>query len=113
MLISQCGTADARNLKTEAPAWIENGRIPCLDGMRAFSIVLVLSSHVVTAGGSIFPAALRRRTYMGGLGVDIFFVISGFLITLLLLREHKRNGEISLKSFYTRRVLRILPAYFT
>ncbi len=52
------------------------------------------------------------RMLNGHLGVTLFFVISGFLITLLLLREHQASGRISLKSFYYRRVLRIFPAYY-
>jgi len=48
----------------------------------------------------------------GDLGVTAFFVISGFLITWLLLREYERTGEVSLRSFYIRRVLRIFPAYY-
>src|SRR5216117_3102727 len=45
------------------------------------------------------------------MGVDLFVVISGFLITLLFLRERERHGTLSLRGFYTRRALRILPAY--
>jgi len=55
------------------------------------------------------PALL---SWMGNLGVSTFFVISGFLITLLLLKEERRCGDISLKHFYIRRAFRILPAYF-
>jgi peptidoglycan/LPS O-acetylase OafA/YrhL len=49
----------------------------------------------------------------GGFGVDIFFALSGFLITTLLLREEERFGSISLRSFYVRRALRIWPLYYT
>ena len=51
-------------------------------------------------------------SWMGNLGVSVFFVISGFLITLLLLKEECQYGDISLKNFYIRRACRILPAYF-
>jgi peptidoglycan/LPS O-acetylase OafA/YrhL len=74
------------------------GYIPSLDGLRAISISVVLLAHFID--GRIFP---------GGLGVYIFFVISGFLITRLLLSEHKRTGTISLRLFYTRRILRLYP----
>src|SRR5262249_59463004 len=58
-------------------------------------------------------AFARERTLGGGfLGVQIFFVISGFLITALLVEEHERNGRISLGKFYVRRALRLFPALF-
>lgn len=55
------------------------------------------------------PATILRR---GFLGVDFFFVLSGFLITTLLLRETQTNGRFSLRGFYWRRMLRIIPVYF-
>ena len=75
-----------------------DANIPSLDGFRAVSILIVFLSH---AGlGHIIP---------GGLGVTIFFFISGFLITTLLFREYDKYGTISLFSFYMRRAFRILP----
>jgi peptidoglycan/LPS O-acetylase OafA/YrhL len=71
---------------------------PALDGWRAISIALVVISHAGT--GKIIP---------GGLGVTIFFFISGYLITSLLLMEWNRNGEVSLASFYLRRFWRLAP----
>jgi peptidoglycan/LPS O-acetylase OafA/YrhL len=84
--------------------------VPSLNGLRGISIVLVILSHVARQGTLIAP----RFWYVGELGhmgVDMFFVISGFLITLLLLREHSRTGTVSVKDFYVRRAFRILPAY--
>lgn len=78
-------------------------RFPGLDGLRALSILLVLTSHMHDPVWSFFA---------GGFGVTIFFGISGFLITTLLLREEDRHGRVSLKNFYIRRVFRILPLYF-
>jgi peptidoglycan/LPS O-acetylase OafA/YrhL len=78
---------------------------PELDTFRAVSVLLVLGMHCRV----IVP--LRRYT-SGHLGLDIFFVLSGFLITTLLLREQDANGAISLKAFYIRRGFRILPVYF-
>lgn len=80
-----------------------------LDGLRAFSILAVLWHHTYEV-----PTGWRA-TERGFLGVDLFFVISGFLIVTLLLRERDRNvdrGGISLKSFYIRRFLRIFPVYY-
>jgi peptidoglycan/LPS O-acetylase OafA/YrhL len=77
-------------------------RIPALDGLRGVAILAVLVHHQLT------PLALRG----GFLGVDLFFVLSGFLITGLLLAEFQQAGEISLRKFYLRRVLRLGPALF-
>jgi len=86
-------------------------RIPSLDGLRGVSILLVLLSHSTLAVN--FPQRLRYLGGLGRLGVIIFFVISGFLITTLLMREKAKTGQISLRDFYIRRVLRIFPvAYF-
>jgi peptidoglycan/LPS O-acetylase OafA/YrhL len=92
------------------------GRIPSLDGLRALSILLVIIGHVRTTVPH-FPFSVRRwATAIPGnasLGVSIFFVISGFLITHLLLREQQKTGRISLPGFYVRRFFRIMPAYYT
>lgn len=80
-------------------------KIPSLDGLRALSILTVLIGHQ--------SAKLKLNFAFGGqLGVTIFFVISGFLITLLLLKEEEKNGTISLKNFYIRRTIRIFPVYY-
>jgi len=88
--------------------------IPSLDGLRALAIVIVVLSHtraVLPAG--VAQSGLFRYTVGGGLhGVQVFFVISGYIITTLLLREFDRTGEISLPRFYARRILRIFPAFY-
>ena len=86
-------------------------RIPSLDGLRALSIGAVLVGHVADTQGA--PAALRMFAHSGYLGVRMFFVISGFLITSLLLREKAAKGAISLRDFYARRTIRIWPAFYT
>lgn len=74
-------------------------RVPGLDGIRALAVTTVIVFHLVPG------------TLIGGyLGVDIFFVVSGFLITTLLLRERVTTGRISLRGFWTRRARRLLPA---
>jgi peptidoglycan/LPS O-acetylase OafA/YrhL len=79
---------------------------PLLDGLRAVSIVGVVWHH---AGGAQHLSSPLSRGYHG---VSLFFVISGFLITTLLLRERERFGSISLRRFYLRRALRIFPLYY-
>lgn len=83
--------------------YLRSSRFPALDGLRAISVVLIFGAHF---GG---PAWALRA---GWLGVHAFFVLSGFLITTLLLRERDATGAISLKAFYIRRAMRLLPAYF-
>jgi len=80
-------------------------RIPSLDGLRAISISLVVIGHLAYSGHG--PRVLAQYA---NLGVRIFFVISGYLITSLLLEEHARTGTISLRDFYIRRAYRIFPA---
>jgi peptidoglycan/LPS O-acetylase OafA/YrhL len=95
------------------PSSAAGGRIIGLDGLRAVSIALVLGAHLKWGHG--FPRtsrAFERLFLNGALGVSVFFVISGYLITSLLLREHDRTGGITLRHFYARRTLRIFPAYF-
>lgn len=87
-------------------------RIPSLDGLRAISITLVLISHL--AGTKNFPLSAAAGNFLGlgEFGVVVFFVISGFLITGLLLDEVQRYGRIDLGRFYFRRTLRIFPPYY-
>src|SRR5580692_3186106 len=83
-------------------------RIASLDGLRAVSILLVLTSHSIQGTHSF---VFRLLFLHADLGVRVFFVISGFLITSLLLHERAESGSISLGLFYLRRTLRILPAF--
>lgn len=78
---------------------LEYSNIPGLDGLRAISVGLVILYHA-------------ELPISGPLGVLIFFVLSGFLITWLLLKEDERTGTISLRGFYRRRTLRIFPAFY-
>lgn len=84
-------------------------RIEALDGLRAVSIVIVLLGHA--ARGVDAPAWLWPIRDLGILGVYLFFTISGFIITLLMLRERQRRGGISLAAFWRRRAWRILPPF--
>lgn len=77
------------------------GFVPGLDGIRAIAVIVVVFYH-----GGWFSF------YGGFVGVDVFFTLSGFLITRLLIDEHHRRGGVSMKNFYIRRGLRLLPALF-
>jgi len=83
-------------------------RIPSLDGIRAISIGLVILSHLVKWK----HISLEVLGSYGALGVFIFFVLSGYLITNLLLREYQQTSDIRLSDFYLRRAFRIFPAAF-
>jgi peptidoglycan/LPS O-acetylase OafA/YrhL len=84
-------------------------RIPSLFGLRAVCITFVLLAHL--SGTRHFFRSSVLELY-GNLGSRIFLVLSGFLITSQLLREHERTGTISLKKFYIRRAYRIFPAAY-
>ena len=75
--------------------------MPGLDGMRAIAVVTVMIYHA-------------NSTWLKGgfLGVEVFFVISGYLITLLLISEHERDHTVDMKQFWIRRARRLLPALF-
>jgi peptidoglycan/LPS O-acetylase OafA/YrhL len=80
-----------------------SGWIAQLDGLRGISILMVLTVHVYAPGW---------HDLQGGYGVTVFFVLSGFLITRLLLREERDTGSVSLPTFYIRRAFRLLPLYY-
>lgn len=88
---------------TESAAPFRLGYRPALDGLRGVAILAVLAFHT----HHIFDSSILKG---GNAGVDIFFVLSGFLITALLLEEWQTSGEITLRGFYWRRVLRLVPA---
>lgn len=79
---------------------LTGSHLPALDGLRMVAVLVVIVGHI---GYEAVPPDL---------GVSIFFVLSGFLITWLLLKEKERTGAISLKAFYLRRLFRLLPAYY-
>jgi peptidoglycan/LPS O-acetylase OafA/YrhL len=91
-------------------SWVRRGRVPCLDGIRAISIALVIMAHSQETKHSQLLKPLLWL-FGGHFGVTCFFVISGFLISLLLFREFDRRQTISLSTFYARRALRLFPAY--
>src|SRR4051812_21525628 len=82
----------------------QNGWLPELDGLRAVACLAVVLFH---AHEDWFAG-----TALGGMGVSLFFCLSGFLIFVLASREYARTGTLALRRFYLRRVLRIWPLYF-
>jgi peptidoglycan/LPS O-acetylase OafA/YrhL len=98
---------------------IEKIKYPSINGLRAVSIIFVVIHHL-SIKNNIFQGVTEYKWLSpftsflsdGHLGVNVFFVISGFLITSLLLQEEMQWKTISLKNFYIRRTLRIFPAYY-
>lgn len=87
---------------------------PALDGLRFIAFLTVFIHHVTfyINPSLVGNPILRFFRVNGWIGVDIFFVLSGFLVTLLLLEERKKRGNFSYKNFFLRRVIRIWPLYF-
>jgi peptidoglycan/LPS O-acetylase OafA/YrhL len=100
-----------------------NSRFPYIDGLRAISILWLMGFHILwflaffmtkedfypfLKSGGLFSYVLIK----GSLGVEIFFVLSGFLITHVLISDWKKHGSLVWAPFYRRRIFRILPAYF-
>ena len=88
----------------------EHRYVPSLDGLRAICIAAVLFIHMPAPTGHPWLEAIRHR---GWYGVDMFFILSGFLITWILAVEVETTGTVSLGRFYRARTLRLLPAYLS
>jgi peptidoglycan/LPS O-acetylase OafA/YrhL len=124
-------TVDVLNPASGSPAPTAIGQAkshyrPQLDGLRFFAFLAVFLQHTFHAEPAYYltwsvfkplhlsfaaAALLSKLTLTGGMGVDLFFALSSYLITELLLRERMETGDIHLKYFYARRVLRIWPVY--
>ncbi len=99
-------------MTTRPPSQAEQkSRIPTLDGWRALAILMVTVGHVAPRILNVPPEVLRFTEY-GPMGVEIFFGLSGLLITKLLLEERDATGQISLQAFYTRRCFRVVLPYY-
>lgn len=95
-------TPDAR---LSHDAYLKRPYFTELDGLRAISVLLVIATH-------LYDPYANWGWMAGWRGVSIFFVLSGYLITTLALREEAERGRLSLSAFYVRRCLRILPLYY-
>lgn len=94
------------------PTKIQRHNIPTLDGWRAVAVLMVTAFHASKSIWGDRPHVIYISQF-GALGVDVFFGLSGLLITKLLLEEQFRAGNVDLKAFYVRRCFRILfPCYF-
>jgi peptidoglycan/LPS O-acetylase OafA/YrhL len=88
----------------------EHRYVPSLDGLRAICIAAVLFIHMPAPSGHPWVETIRSR---GWYGVDMFFILSGFLITWILAVEAEATGTVNLGRFYRARTLRLLPAYLS
>lgn len=105
----QAGASASRHLASpDAAAFQRRPYFENLDGLRGISILLVLLHHTT----DLSDGALRTFQKHAALGVPVFFAISGFLITTLLLREETENGRVSLPKFFGRRAVRLFPLYY-
>src|SRR5579862_3716375 len=105
-------TAVCVELKAPSQGIFNGGRLPALDGLRGIAVALVVSWHYFFANLLLDP---RTHKYalpfaLNGTGVDLFFVLSGFLLTNILLEN--RDSPNYYKAFYARRAFRILPLYW-
>jgi len=124
LAVEYIGTSDRSGCELLCPGRPDRGKetglsplratreIPSLDGLRAFSIALVILCHCFMIPGKFTGFPSLEIWFLGNYGVDVFFVISGFLITHLLLRELDVHGTVSLKRFYLRRFFRIFPPFY-
>ncbi|MFO0954408.1 MAG: acyltransferase [Isosphaeraceae bacterium] len=83
--------------------YLSRGHLPELDGLRALAVVLVISFHLKDP---------LKNWLHGYLGVTVFFVLSGYLITMLALKEERAQGALHLGAFYVRRIFRLMPLYY-
>ncbi|MBI3382756.1 MAG: acyltransferase [Aquabacterium sp.] len=86
---------------------LSTGRIPGLDFLRALAVLFVLADH-----SGVIPEGIPN-VMNGAIGVEIFFVLSGFLITWMLLGDIEKQGRIHLGDFYRRRFARLMPVFYT
>lgn len=115
--MTACDTKEHKATTTKK-AYMSGNRVyfPNLNAVRFLAALLVIIHHVERTKYKFGLPNIYINSFVGGVfghvGIILFFVLSGFLITYLLLEEYKRSGTISIKGFYIRRVLRIWPLYY-
>lgn len=93
--------------KLDFSGYLSRKRIPNLDGLRGLAIFLVLAHHVPVSG----VRWIAQFQHYGKHGVSLFFVISGYIVMTLMLREVRKSGAIDIGGFLMRRILRLWPLY--
>lgn len=88
-------------------SYLSRRHIPNLDGLRGLAILLVLAHHVPTSS----VGWIAQFQYHGKHGVSLFFVISGYIVMTLMLREIRKSGVVDVRRFLVRRILRLRPLY--
>jgi peptidoglycan/LPS O-acetylase OafA/YrhL len=88
----------------------ESKRSLALDGVRGFAVLIVFLSH--SSGRELYPAEFLKLQGIGHVGVYLFFVLSSWLLTTIVLNEIEETGTVRLKSYFLRRGFRIVPLYF-
>src|SRR5437763_9987680 len=108
------GRGDPHVLAARRLELLRSNRLPSLDGLRALAALMVVVGHAgkVLQVGRHLPFGSGVVDAWGPVGVTAFFVLSGFLITRLLVQERHHTGTVRLRQFYLRRAFRILPAYW-
>lgn len=101
------------NSPFSTPDFLDKTYLPSLDGWRAVAIIFVILGHAkLTVAPNSFYYNFAETIIYAELGVKIFFVLSGFLITTLLIKEYIKLGNINIKNFFIKRVLRIFPVLY-
>jgi peptidoglycan/LPS O-acetylase OafA/YrhL len=106
IVLSKTATS-LQEIDRELSVFLKAKVISGLDALRALAVILVLIDHFL-----VFDHIWGIHFPLGPFGVTIFFVLSGFLITSMLLTEHRKTGGISLSNFYRRRAFRIFPTFY-